>query len=68
LCAESVRERRAPTACPFPFHGKPAHAFPAKALADGGGCMRLCPQPVGINLEMIFKAAKAIKDKLEDDR
>jgi hypothetical protein len=67
VCGKRKGEK-SPYRLPLPVPREPGARIPGEALADGGSCMRLCPQPVGINLEMIFKAAKAIKDKLEDDR
>ena len=67
VCGKRKGEK-SPYRLPLPVSREAGARIPGEALGDGGGCMRLCPQPVGINLEMIFKAAKAIKDKLEDDR
>jgi|GEM_PF-5820279 len=67
VCGRRKGER-SPYRLPLPAEREPGARIRGEALADGGGCLRLCPKPVGINLEMIFKAAKAIKNKLEEDR
>ena len=67
VCGKRKGER-SPYRLPLPVAREPGTPVRGEALADGGGCIRLCPKPVGIDLEMIFKAAKAIKNKLEEDR
>jgi hypothetical protein len=67
VCGKRKGEK-SPYRLPLPVEREPGARIPGEALSGGFGCIRMCPKPVGIDLEMIFKAAKAIKNKLEEDR
>ena len=49
-----------------PFTPEPGRRIRGEANFDGGGCMRLCPQPVMIPLHKIPSFIRRVKEALED--
>jgi hypothetical protein len=49
-----------------PYKAEAGRRIPGEASFDGGGCMRLCAQPVMIPLHKIPSFIRRVKEALED--
>ena len=56
-----------PDRLPLPVAREPGARIRGEALADGGGCMRLCPQPLKMDLTKVPGLIAKIVDRIKDD-
>jgi hypothetical protein len=66
VCAR--REEVSPYRYTGPVAREPGAYVPGEPRGVGPECMRLCLQPVGIDLNMVLKVVEGIKRHLESDR
>lgn len=56
-----------PDRLPLPVAREPGARIRGEALADGGGCMRLCHQPLKIDLMKIPGFIAKVVDRIKED-
>ena len=57
VCGRRDPDDAGPTSLRVPYVPEPGRRIPGEPLADSGGCMRLCHQPVQVD---VFKVGSAI--------
>jgi hypothetical protein len=67
VCARRDPDDSGPKALRIPYVPEPGRRIPGEVSFDGGGCMRLCYQPVQVDVFKVGKAVvKGVKYLLED--
>ena len=66
VCARS-KGAPDPNRLPLPVMREPGDRIPGEALVDGGGCMRLCHEPVRIDLLKVPAFVAGVIERLKDD-
>ena len=66
VCGRRSGEGRKGSEFRIPYVAEPGRRIPGEPSSDGGGCIRLCHQPVTIPLHKIGPALARIMEALED--
>ena len=67
VCGRRDPDDSGPKALRVPYVPEPGRRVPGEVSFDGGGCMRLCHQPVQVDVFKVGRAiVKGVKNLVED--